>query len=307
MRPLFNIGVQDIPFLESLKSEPSGWIACTTDDVLRTKPDLFDVLVLLPNAEARQYSKQKAFPKIIQSSPELSRSFPKVGIRSTQRDARRYTNLREGLRRFPSSLLSNEQEYDDRSSIASDISVIVPSKQIVEPATWSQVAYTSLVWWASAGDRKIGLLEEEELENENDLAMVSLNEEDDDDSDQTKEVALVGYFHRLTNATFTAISQAIARTDDNEDQYHDEDEHGSEVDDNEDVPAHGESDSQVLLSATEESDETIEIGSDDIVAMGLDIWSESDRKFTEDFISLWWNRKAIVRSGTIECCGMRIL
>src|SRR5438876_473229 len=66
LRPLFSIGVHDIPFLEDdLKASSSqpviedededeteeagrGWIACTTDDIITMKNSLYDVLITLP-------------------------------------------------------------------------------------------------------------------------------------------------------------------------------------------------------------------------------------------------------------------
>jgi hypothetical protein len=84
---LFNVGVPDIPQL----SGPS-WIACTTDDLLATKPELFDVLVVLPPAHAKKAARN-VFPKLVESSPSLSRSFSRVGLKATRRDARRYQTL----------------------------------------------------------------------------------------------------------------------------------------------------------------------------------------------------------------------
>ena len=94
-KPLFTVGVSDIPLLS--QPSPDGWIACTTDDVLATKPECFDVLVFLPSADSRR-ARQKVYPRIVMSSPNLVKNFPRHGVKATQRDAERYTILREGLR-----------------------------------------------------------------------------------------------------------------------------------------------------------------------------------------------------------------
>ncbi len=67
LRPLFNIGVHDIPFLledkaaskhngvadsEGADELGSGWIACTTDSILAMKDDLWDLLITMPPAFA---------------------------------------------------------------------------------------------------------------------------------------------------------------------------------------------------------------------------------------------------------------
>ena len=55
--------------------------------------------------------------------------------------------------------------YDeDASSIISQASSTLCRTSVVEPVPWSLVAYTSLVWWASAGEKRSGPNEEEEAE-----------------------------------------------------------------------------------------------------------------------------------------------
>ena len=68
-RPLFNVGIHDIPYLSSLDGPhvksglPSGWIACTTDNVLTMKSYLYDVLVTLPPRYCKN-SLEKVYPSI---------------------------------------------------------------------------------------------------------------------------------------------------------------------------------------------------------------------------------------------------
>ncbi|KAL9620885.1 MAG: hypothetical protein Q9160_004667 [Pyrenula sp. 1 TL-2023] len=251
LRPLFNVGIHDIPYLTEVARAPDlSWIACTTDGVLAMKPALFDILVQLPSSSTFIATQHKSHPNIINSDPSLSQSLPNQGhqrsIKSTQRDARRYTNLHTGLNALPSSQSSAQDpvtaiDSDAASSTSSTPSTFssTPStysnSSIVEPISWSQVAYTSFMWWASAGENATAGLEQE-VENEQDsgLLLADLGDSDDQDgagldqvyrvpnrrmtgldpSSVTKETALVSYFHRLTTLIFTTIAEIIVREDD---------------------------------------------------------------------------------------------
>ena len=100
LRTLFNVGIQDIPLLSEGDSSQDlagrGWVACTTDDVLRTKPGLFDLIVILPAPDAKR-AQRKQYPWLVPSTPDLTKIFPKSGLRATQRDARRFRTLRTSL------------------------------------------------------------------------------------------------------------------------------------------------------------------------------------------------------------------
>ncbi|KAK5022485.1 hypothetical protein LTS07_009931 [Exophiala sideris] len=316
LRPLFTVGVLDIPQLGRSKtpatsSSNGSWIACTTDDVLSTKPDLYDILVLMPRSESKM-ELNRAFPKIVPSRPELTKAFPKTGIKSTQRDYDRFVHLFQALQGFlPSHVANNDFSADggnDASSIASESSGFSENKVVVEPPSWSRAAYTSLVWWASAGDRRAGLGDSEEDDKERDLAL--LNYEGDDE--QTREVALIAYFHSMTKALFQTIAEAVARADGRslqEDAYHDDDADDANPanphPDGQSPAVEGDETENLLGNDSKQGD--VEVTQDDMTAMGLDSWSASDNKFVEDFVHLWWGRKAVVHAGAIECCGIRII
>ncbi|KPI37621.1 uncharacterized protein AB675_4003 [Cyphellophora attinorum] len=292
-QPLFNVGVHDIPKLADMK----GWIACTTDDVLASKPELFDVVVFLPGMNAKQASRKK-YPKILLSSPELLKTFPKHGARGTQRDAIRYQTLMRRLKKFPASTITNpeptqipmppEGPAEDAASVLSS-STIELRKEVVESPSWGQVAYTSLLWWASAGARRDGLSEEEQDEQDQDEQLLGA----EGDEDLTKEVAMIGYFRRLTGVMVSVVSQLVGRTDDDEDE--------------DDEPLEDGSDDQQPLRAEADDDEVVEVTPEDMSSMALDVWSDSDKTFVEEFVQLYWQREAKVRGGRVECCGVRIL
>ena len=261
---------------------------------------------------------------IVSSSPMLSKIFPKIGLKSTQRDARRYRTLRAGLRSYAGSksiLVENESYEEDSESLLSAASTTFSRTSVVEPTSWPLVAYSSLIWWASAGDRRSGLAEEEEAQNEQDsgllLAEPIMTQEMLPDQPQTmsKEVAIVAFFHRLTSLIFTTISDAISR-EDGEDLSRDYEVEGNSGDQG--TSPNGDEDSAVMdpdtgrdsqssLSAAPQDGEPVTINREDMALMGLDIWSSGDRAFVEELVALWWGRKACVQGGRIECCGLRIL
>ncbi|EGX46720.1 hypothetical protein AOL_s00097g468 [Orbilia oligospora ATCC 24927] len=126
LKPLFSIGVHDIPTLEleaaQIKNRASGlpyttngsdlnnagelgsWVAATTDSILAMKKDLYDILVKLPPPESEN-AKEKVWPTI-----ELSSTGEQ--LKATQRDLRRYRALKRSLSRYASHPTENPF-YDD--------------------------------------------------------------------------------------------------------------------------------------------------------------------------------------------------
>lgn len=206
--------------------------------------------------------------------------------------------MKNTLHELPSSATLESQLLEDANSetvsLASSVSTIVDNREAIEALPWSVVAYTSFIWWASAGDRRGGLLEAEEIANDQDEQILrdSISEEG-----TTKEVALIAYFHTLSTLIFEVLISAVRRSDGAEasERYRDE-----ETEENN-------ADTDGLLSSNSDSKEPVEIIEEDIRAMGLDIWSAMDKQFVVDMVDIWWQRKAIVRGGAIECCGIRLL
>lgn len=193
LRPLFTIGVHDIPFLmaDSASQRPgpgpeqhpsplgdarSGWIACTTDSILATKDDLWDMLITMPSSHTVN-AKDKVWPTV--ESPKG------VPVRATQRDLRRFRTLKAGLRRLsavPSSAVADddEQQHQQDTTHGSSSRPPVPTHRmsmsslkthflaededtqhladaaetIIEPMTWAALAYSGFMWWASAGEQR---------------------------------------------------------------------------------------------------------------------------------------------------------
>ncbi|TPX14798.1 uncharacterized protein E0L32_005193 [Thyridium curvatum] len=181
MRPLFTIGVHDIPFLLEDKAASkrrdsadtgmaddasSGWIACTTDSILASKDDLWDVLITMPPAHSAN-AKERVWPSVER---------PKgVVVKATQRDLRRFKTLKSGLARLSSgaaletNATSSEREpantHRARPSTSSGLSTFASddddavmiadaSEKLIEPSTWAALAYSGFMWWASAGEQR---------------------------------------------------------------------------------------------------------------------------------------------------------
>ncbi|EAW07320.1 uncharacterized protein ACLA_020270 [Aspergillus clavatus NRRL 1] len=341
-RPLFNVGIHDIPYLSSFvgvspSSEPdAAWIACSTDSVLSMKSELFDVLVTLPPVHSKNAA-EKVFPKIsvLPDRTAHHNSSQAIYLKATQRDARRYSILRKGLRH-----LSHSQDTQSGSDEDSDAASTYSSSPVVEPLSWTRLAYTSFIWWASAGEKRDGLSEEEEEEHqiEQDTRLLASVESmptpssgsvgrqsmQAEGAQQPPEIAMVAYFRRLTTQIFVTLSDVIARQD-SRDGEDDEDvdapyEDGPADDDNDDTEpsvhigrqATLEDDSRAPLlesgaKRSDGDDEPVRITSEDMTEMGLDVWSASDRIFVEELVQSWWGRKAYIDSARIKCCGISIV
>ena len=345
LRPLFAAGVHDMKTLSqgSRDTDPSveirnedmgyGWVACTTDDILSLKEHLFDTLITIPPSYSKQ-AKEKAWPRIkVKKGAE---------IKATQRDLRRYRTLRRELGRFPSGLSPNafteptsdlpfentQETYDDASSTR--------DAQLAEPQSWSALAYNSFMWWASAGEKRTDLDEEAD----HDAALLrhfdiyrgdspeqprSLRKspgkstcmEGMDTAPAGLEMTIVGYFHRLTSMPIlhphclsflthlyaALILKTLSDVIDASDYSDTED--GGNADQGEDEDD-GQKQQRRGGGRNPKNADAIYVCSEEMSRMGLDIWSESDRELVRELVALYWGRKAEIRGGRIECCGVRI-
>lgn len=333
LRPLFAAGVHDMTTLAqgSRAINPNtevtddgvgyGWVACTTDDILSFKNHLFDTLVTIPPSYSKQ-AKEKIWPRI-----EVKKG---TEVKATQRDLRRYRTLRRELRRFPSSHSPNaskhsgteqdsdlpfentQETYDDASSTL--------DAQLAEPQAWSALAYSSFMWWASAGEKRIDL-DEEADHNAALLRHFAIHPGDSPERPRSArkspgkspgiegmdtapaglEMTIIGYFHRLTTLILTTLSDIIDASDYSEDD-------GEDADADEDVAEDdgGQRENKKRSGGNPENADAVYVGSEDMSRMGLDIWSQSDRDFVRELVAFYFGRKADVRGGRVECCGVKI-
>ena len=323
LQPLFSVGVHDMQALASGSRESStrkdtdssedpgyGWIACTTDDILSVKEHLYDTLVTMPPLHAAQAA-EKAWPRIT-----LKRN---TEIKATQRDYRRYKTLRQDLLRYPSkSRIQTPQPLTEAHESQTPVeeaqgpfndTASTASEKLIEPQSWPALAYSSFMWWASAGEKRTDLDEE----TDHDSALLSdfhreYNEGYNDSPQRPRsggngkskspgtpgdgeggkgmemEMALIAYFHRLTALMFRVLAEVV-------DSAEGEGTAGGDGEGNEELLA---------------KKEAVFVAREDMARMGLDVWSQADRKFVEELVALYWGRRAEVQGARVECCGVRI-
>ena len=158
------------------------------------------------------------------------------------------------------------------------------------------------MWWASAGEKSAERDGEEELDSSlwrdfGEYMSLSPNvmREDGEDSRENRndswgsgrtggpEMAIIAYFHRLTTCILGTLGEVV-------DIWDADGEEGGED---------GQDQERRL--------DTVIVGSEDVTRMGLDPWNEADRRFVSELVELYWGRRAEVRGGRVDCCGVRIL
>lgn len=340
LRPLFSIGVHDIPLLEEdlriskaaattpgpehpeARDEPGcGWIACTTDSILAMKSALYDVLITMPPPYSEDAT-EKVWPKV--ESPQG------IEMKATQRDLRRYKTLRWGLSRHVSppssptnrrrSSNSHQDESDEdeepparmsssSASLPRDAPMLdIPdTDHIIEPLSWSSLAYAGFMWWASAGEQRLHSDEECDADaallsglslspssptmprprSRSSVSGPTKGKANSEDMSANQEMAIIAYFHRLTTQILAGISDIVDATD-SDDEREDERERLH-------IGAEG-----------EEGEPAIHVRSDDIVRMGLDVWSATDHQFIVEVAREYFGCRATVEGRSVDICGIRI-
>lgn len=329
LRPLFSVGVHDIPFLEEeakkiktpaplpqerdrLGGEQGSWVACTTDEVLYLKRELYDVVVTMP-PHYNKGAKNKVWPTI-----ECPAGTP---VKATQRDLSRYRALKRSLKRYKRRRRDNaigrengaETGADDGEDSASEHAEASREEQVCEKLSWREIAYTSFMWWASAGEKRRETEAErnyDEMFFENGKRRSGLFQEPDDDevvpllptsprrasssplprtvhhrrrssgfsvrsySDMgSMEMDIVAYFHRLTGKLMTYMAEIV--DDSSDEDGSDEDEGG------------------------------VFVTLDDMDKLGLDRYSDADIAFVENICTRYFGREATVESNGWTCCGVK--
>ncbi|KAI2630766.1 hypothetical protein GGR54DRAFT_168700 [Hypoxylon sp. NC1633] len=332
LRPLFSIGVHDIPFLvddakpgQNIDGPPetgnmeagTGWIACTTDSILAKKDTLWDVLVTMPPPYSSN-AKHRAWPKL-----EAPLGVP---IKATQRDLRRFRSLMAGLARLQAS--PGTSPVTPRTLAPPDTSDPfldeAEEREVVEPLSWTALAYNGFMWWASAGEQARSEQAEESAHDADlfaELASPSMRMEREAGGPRSAdlstsvaslltrrasaaptaapdearaELAIIAYFHRLTTQILGTLADVVESTSD-------EDESES------DVEGMGIGSALLGRPPTREVDaQGIRIGSEAVARMGLDVWSATDAEFARAVVAAYFGRRASVEGKGVEVCGVRV-
>ncbi|KAI8635098.1 hypothetical protein F5Y19DRAFT_470149 [Xylariaceae sp. FL1651] len=325
LRPLFSIGVHDIPFLtddakhagntedlsESESDAGTGWIACTTDSILSKKDTLWDMLITMPPPHASK-AKRHVWPTV--ESPHG------VPVRATQRDLRRFRSLKAGLARLnetgafasPATPRSITVQNDDDTFLDD-------AEQIVEPMSWTALAYSGFMWWASAGEKPRSDDAEEAAYDASLLADLSSSSMGMsmprlvdlttswasltprrgstvasaplDPEEARVELAIIAYFHRLTAQLLGTLADVIDSISD------------SDVED--ETPTE-EDDALIDPDEVDGQGHGVRIETDVMKRMGLDIWSASDAEFVTELLRTYFDRNAYIKGKGVEVCGIRI-
>lgn len=294
---LFNVSISDIPFLSGPKRR-SRWLACTTDDILGEKKDLYDVLVKLPSTQQHSQGSISRWPKL-QTSADIE-------IKATQRDLRRYRLLRSELKRTDLHLhehsrtsfggTSSETTPLARSSTANimlaEVKPIDASEnQVVEPVSWTAMAYDGIMWWLSAGEAEAWAAEETRNDRElmeevpePEVLLSQMSGGTDSDERYSAELehekaaadatVVAAYFHRLTSQTLRPLTDIVEDADDD--------------------------------TVEGIAQDSIVIGTEDIRTMGLDSWSAADRDFIKEAAKLYFDRDATLDDRDARICGVKI-
>ncbi|KAF2231433.1 hypothetical protein EV356DRAFT_525951 [Viridothelium virens] len=388
-RALFSVGIHDIPQLSATATPPAqqqGWVACSTDEVLAMKTQLYDLVVELPPGYAstsKTEGRPKRWPKITTSTQNP--------LKATQRDLRRYSTLRQDLHALtnpsiptpnrsprtprktpdrdpdPSSsgaadsgdattdtdpLLSSQSndsatpQPEDDSTNNDDNQDADPSP-ITEPKTWSALAYSSFLWWASAGERDPASPSDQDDEEAADRALFSVSVASLAPSPSPardarrgsvrsrprsgvyaaggggREMAVMAYFQGWTAGLVEGLVGVVERETggggvregadgvgvgmERESEEEVGQEGNGEAGGERDGDGDQDQDGDGEGEVQEEDLEPVLVTADDLAKLGLDSWSASDKAFVEEAMRLWFGREADVKTSGVECCGVRIL
>ncbi|KAG9257109.1 uncharacterized protein F5Z01DRAFT_702744 [Emericellopsis atlantica] len=335
LRPLFTIGVHDIPFLtedyEALKRRGqrenaidddlddetgTGWVACTTDSILAMKDTLWDMLITMP-PEHSSHAKDKVWPTV-----ECPKGVP---IRATQRDLRRFNTLRAGLFQLadtPSSPngVRASTSHSNRSAWHFDHADDSFDK-VIEPLSWAALAYNGYMWWASAGEQ---LHSEEQEETSRDTALLAdltphtpTMTMPTSRSDPTYEslASLAALRHQKSTLSAEAdearVELAIVAyfhrlttqmlsvmsdiIEDVDEAYPDNEHNGTPTEEGD-----------ALLDDSHPQPRAVMVDSRSVENMGLDVWSDADAAFVKDLMRVYFDRLAKVEGKGVEVCGVRV-
>lgn len=176
---------------------------------------------------------------------------------------------------------------------------IPDTDSIIEPLSWSALAYSGFMWWASAGEQRLDSEEESEADSallsglslspstpqtprNLNLSSASLMKSEEQ---AKQEMGIIAYFHRLTTLILTTLSDIVDVTDSDDER---------------------EAEGLVDGAGEDESGPAVYVSSADVARMGLDVWSATDHQFIEDVAREYFGRRAHVEGRSVDVCGIRI-
>ncbi|TDZ29419.1 Exportin-T [Colletotrichum spinosum] len=284
------------------------------------KDTLWDMLITMPPSYAPN-AKAKVWPTV-----ECPRGVP---VKATQRDLRRFRALKSGLARLTATTPRPKTAESTQSESAAGFKLTAGAfptsnedsdeslDKIVEPLSWTALAYSGFMWWASAGEQARSDEQEEAARDAALLADLGFaprtpsmsrprssgagNNRDSigsvasrysvgpEDDEARTELGVIAYFHRLTSQILTVMADLVESS---EDCYEDEDEDEQDADD-------------VPLRSNSESDlRSVRVDSHAVESMGLDVWSTHDGDFVKELMAKYFERKPYIEGKGVEVCGI---
>lgn len=169
---------------------------------------------------------------------------------------------------------------------------------------WAAIAYDSFVWWATAGERTGDVAAE--LARDEELWRVATNissmpgmhsprrsrassragatastaatnaasasKDDTNEASGAEIKTIIAYFHHMTSGVLSALADLVdEQTDDST------------------------ADGQV-----------VHVMRQDLVKMGLDVWSRKDREFVARMLYMYFGVHGHVEGASVECCGVKL-
>lgn len=273
--PLYNLCVNDIDFVKNVSG---GFLACTTDQILLEKHNIYDYCVRIPFNLDQSGEKPTIF-----SSEDPSKS-----LYASHRDLETFLFVKQYMK--ASTVSSGTEMETSRASFTSMSSLITPVvsavgqrpmnkatdadsyyMELAERISLQEMVWQGISWWATAGESSKATDEKFSLENAlfEDLENVNGIPDNVDSI-----ISLVGYFQHKTDRIFTSLVEIML---------------------NEDSDVHNEHE-------TEGSNSTISIHPHDMFELGLDPYSSTDCGLLQELVHVWWGRDAKVSGVCSQLC-----
>lgn len=253
-QPLYNVGLQDMN-TKYLEHYP-GFIASTSDEILKYQKNLYDYAIVMPSTDAETcklvasdkldlpiratFNDYTKFLKVYKQLPNEGENATGDDTSSIRTSNSRFSTLRFDI-------------YGESSNIKLDHEPSWWLDEATSPMSWREYIWLAFAWFASAGTTNRATTENAFSEN------VEAEETRESMQKQLEQLTMiVSHFHKLTKKWFYLIDEIVCETV--EDRAND------------------------LVSRV-----TLELTHQDIVDMELDPYSSEDIEFVREFVILYWD------------------
>ncbi|QLL34258.1 hypothetical protein HG536_0G01170 [Torulaspora globosa] len=176
VKPLFTIGISDIDSMVSdvrqvqRNAKVPGFIACTSDEIIISKIELYDKVLKLSKETTSQDGD----------------------------DAAIYSNTGLQIKATPHDFESLQSLYDNFLHEEMSSTAKVRCMSMIEPKTWTQCLIDGFYWWATAGYVKPSYQEH-----------AHSTPTSSEDNEVEMILSIIGYFHDRTSTLFNKLKAII--------------------------------------------------------------------------------------------------